>query len=75
MRGITPNMDTAHAVLCKPYYSDSTKTVNICSGMFSVLSLDFTEPSIHIQNEDKLLRYAEVSEETTTELYFCYTKT
>ena len=56
-------------MLRRPYNSDSTKNEIFALECFQFcLSLGFylilnTEPSIHVQNEDKLLRYTEDSKE------------
>ena len=71
---IAPNTETFHRVLRRPYNSDSTKNEIFALECFQFcLSLGFylilnTEPSIHVQNEDKLLRYTEDSKEANRNL-------
>ena len=71
---IALNTETFHRVLRRPYNSDSTKNEIFALECFQFcLSLGFylilnTEPSIHVQNEDKLLRYTEDSKEANRNL-------
>ena len=75
---IALNTETFHRVLRRPYYSDSTKNeifalecFQFCLSLGFYLSLN-TERSIPVQNEGKLLRYTEDSNEANRNLLLLY---